>query len=173
MAKPNSTRISATEMRSGRSTSAHDLRVLSLIAQAAGIINAGMPGVQGATAIAATIFGENNPGGKLRACPSLDSLPYLAAVHYNLTAVHLYVAHIAALRTFWTDWYKYLRKLRSFHKTARISLALQQACQCHVMHGMPGYCTVIHTHTVGFLTIPRASIKWVQLALNVEPVFLY
>ena len=29
------------------------------------ILNAGMPGVQGGTAIAATIFGENNPGGKL------------------------------------------------------------------------------------------------------------
>ena len=29
------------------------------------IINAGMPGVQGGTAIAATVFGENNPGGKL------------------------------------------------------------------------------------------------------------
>ena len=30
------------------------------------ILNAGMPGVQGGTAIASTIFGENNPGGKLR-----------------------------------------------------------------------------------------------------------
>ena len=29
------------------------------------IINAGMPGVQGGTAFAATVFGENNPGGKL------------------------------------------------------------------------------------------------------------
>jgi beta-glucosidase len=29
------------------------------------ILNAGMPGVQGGTAIAATIFGSNNPGGKL------------------------------------------------------------------------------------------------------------
>jgi hypothetical protein len=29
------------------------------------IINAGMPGVQGGTAIAATVFGQNNPGGKL------------------------------------------------------------------------------------------------------------
>lgn len=29
------------------------------------ILNAGMPGVQGGAAIAATIFGENNPGGKL------------------------------------------------------------------------------------------------------------
>ena len=29
------------------------------------------------------------------------------------------------------------------------------------MSCMPGYSEVINAHTVGFLTIPRASIKWV------------
>ena len=29
------------------------------------------------------------------------------------------------------------------------------------MSCVPGYFEVINTHTVGFLTIPRASIKWV------------
>ena len=29
------------------------------------------------------------------------------------------------------------------------------------MSCVPGYFDVINTHTVGFLTIPRASIKWV------------
>ena len=31
------------------------------------------------------------------------------------------------------------------------------------MSCVPGCYEVIHTHTVGFLTIPRASIKWVYL----------
>ena len=31
------------------------------------------------------------------------------------------------------------------------------------MSCMPGYSEVINPHTVGFLTIPRASIKWVEL----------
>ena len=41
------------------------------------ILNAGMPGVQGGTAIAETIFGSNNPGGKVRqpvsCCASLST----------------------------------------------------------------------------------------------------
>ena len=32
---------------------------------------------------------------------------------------------------------------------------------CRPMSCMPGYFDVINTHTVGSLTIPRASIKWV------------
>ena len=37
-----------------------------LAESAPAILNAGMPGVQGGTAIAETIFGNNNPGGKVR-----------------------------------------------------------------------------------------------------------
>ena len=31
------------------------------------------------------------------------------------------------------------------------------------MSCMPGYCEVRNTHTIGFLTIPRTSIKWLKL----------
>ena len=42
------------------------------------------------------------------------------------------------------------------HRRSRAHTLVARPMSC-----VPGYFEVINTHTVGFLTIPRASIKWV------------
>ena len=80
-------------------------------------------------------------------------------MHHNRAALCVLRAHIAALFAVWTDWHP--GKQRSPHKTSDPGGHAGPLYIARPMSCMPGYSGIINPHTVGSLTIPRASIKWV------------